>query len=222
MRSVFFIVFIFWTYAAIAQCNYYYLQNNKTVTMGMFDKKGNEDGKYVYKISGLAKNGNTASATVQSEVYDKKGKLLGGGKGTMQCKNGSLMVDMKTMLNPQQTAQFKNANVAGKGEFMEYPASLSVGQDLKDGSFEMDIEMNGGMQANVSIDVTGRKVDAKEKITTPAGTWDAYKITYHSKTVISMGVPIPLNMQITEWYVPDFGVVKSSSKWGTQELLSIQ
>ncbi|ULT44464.1 hypothetical protein KRR40_14595 [Niabella defluvii] len=105
---------------------------------------------------------------------------------------------------------------------MEYPSSLSVGQALSDASFNMDMKAESGLMANVSIDITNRKVEAKEKITTPAGSWDAYKITYDSKMVMNMGFAIPMKMQMTEWFVPDFGIVKSSSKWGTQELVSIE
>ncbi|MGE9311390.1 hypothetical protein ACLOAU_07085 [Niabella sp. CJ426] len=205
-----------------AQCNYYYLQNNKTITMAMYDRKGNQDGKYVYKVSGVAKAGGTTSAKVKSEVFDKKGKSLGGGAGTMQCKSGQLMIDMKMMMNPQQAQQFKNTDVDGKGVFMEYPSSLSVGQSLSDANFNMDMKSESGMMANVTIDVTNRKVEAKEKITTPAGSWDAYKITYDSKIIMNMGIAIPMKMQMTEWFVPDFGIVKSTSKWGTQELISIE
>ncbi|HTG57127.1 MAG TPA: hypothetical protein VL943_12700, partial [Niabella sp.] len=142
--------------------------------------------------------------------------------GTMQCKSGQLLIDMKMMMNPQQTQQFKNAEVDGKGAFMEYPSSLTVGQTLSDANFSMDMKSESGMMANVSIDVTNRKVETKEKITTPAGSWDAYKITYDSKMIMNMGIAIPMKMQMTEWFVPDFGVVKSTSKWGTQELLSIE
>ena len=223
MRNALFVLFFFLVAtAAYAQCSYYYLQNNKTVTFGMFDKKGKEDGKYVYKVSDLTSNGGTTSATIQSEIFDKKGKSLGGGKGTMQCKDGMLMMDMNMLLSPQQTEQFKDAKMEGKAAFMEYPASLSVGQTLPDGSFDMDITMNNGMAANLSIQITGRKVEAKEKITTPAGSWEAFKINYESKTIISMGIPIPIKTQITEWFVPGFGMIKNSTKWGTQELLSIE
>ncbi|WP_460684995.1 TapB family protein [Niabella aquatica] len=220
-------IFLLFTFCIInaccfAQCGYYYLQNNKTVTIGMFDRKGNADGKYVYKVSGVSKNGSVTSATVQSEVFDKKGKSMGSGKGVMQCKNGVLMIDMRMLLSPQQMEQFKNAKVEGKSTYMEYPASLSAGQVLQDGSFNMDVKMENGITATVSIDVTNRKVEAKEKVTTSAGTWDAYKITYDAKTVITMGIGIPIKMQLTEWFVPDFGMVKSSSKWGTQELVSIE
>lgn len=222
MKLFFAILFLLASTGAYAQCSYYYLQNNKTVTFGMFDRKGNADGKYVYKVSDVSKNGSTTSANIQSEVFDKKGKSMGAGRGTMQCKTGALMVDMRMTLSPQQMEQFKNAKVEGTAAYIEYPAALSVGQSLPDGNFAMDITMDGGMAANLAIDITGRKVEAKEKITTPAGSWDAFKITYESKVVITMGISIPVKMQITEWFVPGFGMVKSSSKWGTQELISIE
>lgn len=222
MRVLIFMLLLMINSGIYAQCNYYYLQNNKTVTMAMYDRKGNQDGKYVYKVSGVTKAGGTTSAKVKSEVFDKKGKSLGGGAGTMQCKSGQLLIDMKMMMNPQQTQQFKNAEVDGKGAFMEYPSSLSVGEALSDANFNMDMKAESGLIANVSIDITNRKVEAKEKITTPAGSWDAYKITYDSKMVMNMGIAIPMKIQMTEWFVPDFGVVKSTSKWGTQELISIE
>lgn len=205
-----------------AQCNYYYLQNNKTVTMAMYDRKGNPDGRYVYKVSGVSKEGNKTSASVTSEVFDKKGKSIGGGAGSMECQNGQLRMDMKMMMSPQQMQQFKNAKVEGKGAYMEYPSALSAGDQLQDASFTMDITMESGMAAQLSLEITNRQVEAKEKITTPAGTWAAFKIVYDAKTVINMGIAIPVKMQITEWFVPDFGVVKSSSKWGSQELTAIE
>ena len=132
------------------------------------------------------------------------------------------MMDMKMMLNPQQAQQFKDVSADGKGVYLEYPSSLKEGQTLPDASFDMDVKMESGVAASVSMDITNRKVEGKEKITTPAGNWEAYKITFHNKTIINMGIPIPMNMQMTEWFVPDFGVVKTESKWGTTELVSIQ
>lgn len=213
---------LFLNYYAYGQCGYYYFQNDKTITMGMFDHKGKQDGKYVYRVSNVSNSGASTTATIQSEVFDKKGKSIGGGTGTMECKGGVFMIDMKMMVSPQQMEQFKNAKVEGKSSYMIYPASLSVGQTLDDGNFDMDMSMNGGMMANLRMDVTNRKVEAKENVTTPAGSWDAYKITYETKTTINMGISIPFKMQMTEWFVPNFGVVKSSSRYGTQELISIQ
>ena len=71
--------------------------------------------------------------------------------------------------------------------------------------------------------VYDRKVEDKEKVSTPAGSWDCYKISYKSKMSIKMmGVGIPVSMDGTEWYAPGFGVVKSVSKHGTTEITSIK
>ena len=223
MKILFSVLLLSLSVAVGAQCNYYYLQNNKTVTMGTYDKKGAQNGKCVYKISNVSKSGGTTSANVHSEVFDKKGKSIGGGAGNMQCKNGQLLMDMKMLMNPQQMQQFKNATVEGRGDYMEYPTSVSVGQQLSDASFSLDIKSDNGMPASMDMDITNRKVEAKEKVTIPAGSWEAYKITYNSKmTMTTMGIPIKMQMQMTEWFVPDFGIIKTESKWGKTELLSIE
>lgn len=189
--------------------------------MASYDKKGNQNGKYIYSISGLSKSGSTTTANINSQVFDKKGKLMGEGNGSIGCKNGELMMDMKMMFSPQQMEQFKDADVSGKGAYLAYPSSIKVGQSLSDASFDMDMKMKTGMEATVSMIITNRTVDAKESVTTPAGTWEAFKVSYDSKTIIDMGIAIPVKIKITEWFVPDFGVVKTESKWGTTELVSI-
>lgn len=204
------------------QCNYYYLQNNKIITMGTYDRKGNPTGKCVYKISGMTKAGATTTANVQSEVFDKKEKIIGGGKGTMQCRDGRLMMDMQMTMNPQQMQQMKEVKVGGKGAYLEYPVSLKEGQTLDDANFDMDMKMESGMEGRISLNITNRIVQGKENVTTPAGSWEAYKITYNSKTIMYMGIAMPINIQMTEWFVPDFGVIKSESKWGKTEIVSIQ
>jgi hypothetical protein len=65
-------------------------------------------------------------------------------------------------------------------------------------------------------------VQGKESITTPAGTWDCFKITYHSKVVIKIGIGIPANADVTEWYAPGFGVVKTESNSGVTEITSVK
>lgn len=222
MKIIFSLLIAITSVTCYAQCDYFFFQNNKTITLGIFDKKGKEDGKVVYKVSDVKKSGGTSSAYLQSEIIDKKGKSMGGGKGNMQCKNGYLMMDMKMLINPQQMKQLNDVDVEGKGKFLEYPASISVGETLKDAKFDMDMDMGNGLMVNMNMEITNRKVDAKESVTTPAGTWTAYKISYNSKTVMNMGISVPMKLQMTEWFVPNFGVVKSESKWGKTELLSIQ
>ena len=202
-------------------CNYYYLQNNKTITMGHFDQKNKLIGKNIYSVSGVSKRGGTTSANVKSEFLDKKDKVIGQSTGEMKCKNGQLLIDMKMLLSPQQTSQFQNAEAKGEVVSLEDPTNMNVGQSLPDGFLDMDMKMESGISANIKLEITNRKVKAKESVTTPAGTWEAYKISYSSKVLIKMGLGIPMKIESTEWFVPDFGVVKTESKSGKSELLSI-
>ena len=70
---------------AAQTCNgYYYMQNNKTITMTLYNGKGKENGKYVYKVSDVKTDGSTTTSKVQSQVMDDKGKTIGGSVANMK------------------------------------------------------------------------------------------------------------------------------------------
>ena len=132
------------------------------------------------------------------------------------------MVDMKMFIPSAQQEQMGDISGNASTSFLEYPATMKEGDALKDASFSMDFKSASGLSGHISIDMTNRKVAGKENVTTPAGTWDCYKITYHSKTVFKMGIGIPMNADVTEWYAPGFGVVKTESGSGGTEIVSIK
>jgi hypothetical protein len=203
--------------------NYIYLQNNKTVEMSIYDKKGEVNGRLVYTISDVKNSGNTTIANVQSQVFDKKGKTLGKGTSVMKCTDGIMMINMKMAIPIPQTEQSIQSSVKAEDYYMEYPTNMNKGDQLKEGNLTMDME-NNGLQQTVTMTVFDRKVEDKEKVTTPAGTWDCFKISYKSKMNIKMmGVGVPaVNMDGEEWYAPGFGIIKTHSKHGGTEIVSIK
>ena len=202
--------------------NYYYLQRNKTVELSMYDKGGDVTGKMVYSIGDVTNSNNFTTANVQSEVFDKKGRTIVKSTSTMKCNGGVMMINMKVMMPIPQSDDAIHSSAKSDEFFIEYPANMGIGDVLKDASLSLDIN-NNGMQQSISIFNFDRKVMDKEKVTTPAGTWDCYKITYKTKTTIKMmGVGIPVNADATEWYAPGFGVVKTFSKYGTTLITSIK
>jgi hypothetical protein len=79
------------------------------------------------------------------------------------------------------------------------------------------------MKQSIDMRVSNRKVQGKEKITTTAGSWDCFKITNTTKMKIkTMGIGIPMNSDVTEWFAPGFGVVKSESKAGGTAITAIR
>ena len=203
--------------------NYYYLQNNKTVEMTITNSKGKESGKMIYKIADSKKNGNAITATVNSEFIDTKGKTITNATNNVKCVNGVMQMDMKVFIPAVQQEQMKSGAASASNVYLEYPANMNVGDQLKDGQLNMDYESASGLKSSIEISITERKVEGKETVTTSAGTWDCYKITAHNRIVSKIsGIGIPIKMDVTEWFAPGFGIVKTESKTGKTEITSIK
>jgi hypothetical protein len=203
--------------------NFYYLQNNKTIELTITNNKGKETGKMVYTISDGKKSGNILTATVNSEFFDSKGKSVNKAVNNVQCENGMMMMDMKMFIPSAQQEQMGTASASASNVYLEYPAGMNVGDQLKDGLFNMDFETGGGLKSSIEISITERKVEAMESIMTPAGTWECFKISTKNKITTKIaGIGIPIRMDVTEWFAPGFGVVKTESKTGKTEITSIK
>ena len=212
------------TYSFSQDCaKYYLLQNNKTVEMTIYNKKGKVTGKQVYTVNNVNTAGGTTTATIQSEMFDDKDKSIAKATNNIQCKGGVMMMDMKMMLpQKQQEQSINSAEATAESIYIDYPVNMNVGDELKEGNFSMDMDVNG-MKQQVNMVVNNRKVEAKESVTTTAGTWDCYKINYKSKmTIKTLGIGIPINMTGTEWFAPGFGIVKTLSNYGGTEITSIK
>jgi len=200
---------------------YLFLQKNKTIEMTIYDKKGEASAKQVYQVSDVSTSGAVTKGSLATEMFDKKGRSMAKANSTVQCNGGTMMVDMKMMLPQQQQEQFKTEAKADN-VYLEYPAKMATGDALKDGNMTMEINTSG-LPSKAIIVISNRKVEGQESVTTPAGTWDCYKITYKAKLTIKMGpIPINTNLDGAEWFAPNFGVVKSQSKHGGTAITSIK
>ena len=222
MKYSLFTCLLFISFSGFSQdCkSYYYLQNNKITEVTMYNKKGSPSGKLVYTVSDYKNTAGTASATLTTETFDKKGKLEVKSTGLVKCMKGIIMMDIKMSMPPGQTVGITNAKT--ESVFIEYPSAMKIGDDLKDAHMQIETETKG-MQQSVTLDVIGRKVTGKEKVETPAGTWDCYVITNNTKLKIkTMGIGIPMNMEMTEWFAPGFGMVKTKTKYGETLITAIR
>ena len=218
------LIFLFFSGNIFSQdcSNYYFLQNSKTIEMTISNNKGKESGKMTYVISDSKKNGSSITATINSEFVDTKGKTITKATNNVKCENGVMQMDMKTFIPPAQMEQMKSGEAKATDVYLEYPANMKVGDQLKDGQFNMDYESNG-LKSSIEISITERKVEGKESVTTPAGTWECFKISAKNKIVSKVaGIGFPIKMDVNEWFAPGFGIVKTESKSGKTEITSIK
>lgn len=190
--------------------------------MTIYNINGNENGKQVYTVREVTASGATSTSTVNEEVFDKGGRPVAKSTNKVECTGGTMMMDMKMFIPAQQLDQIRNTEVANAVSYLEYPANMEVGEKLKDGQLNMNVITNG-IITSIDMRLTNRFVEAKEKITSAAGSWDAFRISYHSKMKMKIaGIGVPVYSEISEWYAPDFGIVKTETKSGSALVTAVR
>ncbi|GAB1445721.1 hypothetical protein MASR2M41_14400 [Flammeovirgaceae bacterium] len=197
--------------SGISQCNeYYQLSNGSEWEMESYNAKGKLTGKQSQKVIDFTSGANSFSATVHSVVFDQKNKELMQGDLKFECKDGTMVVDMRNFINEEQMKAFQSYEMQIESDNLEIPNNLTVGQTLKDGTITITTA-NSPIPMTMSVKITNRKVVGKESITTPAGTFECYKITSKSTVNTKMGIGMTFNYTTVEWLAPKVAVVKSES-----------
>lgn len=215
MKKIFLLsaLLILGTVALYAQCNpYYNLEEGSIYEITSYDNKDKVSGKTVSKIVNFESTSDGWKALIDFKTYDKKDKLiLENDDVEMSCANGVIEMDMQRFMPAQMIESFKEMNFQMDIDNIQLPSELNVGDQLDNGS----ITMTGDIPMTISIQIENRKVEAKESITTPAGTFECYKISYdvNMKTVMNQ------SSKGIEWIAKDVGVVKSESYNGRGKLM---
>lgn len=201
---------IFSTAVLLAQNNceaFFPFKAGVTMEYTLYGKKDKVETVAVHRVKELGATADGGvKAEVETSVSDDKGKKIIDGVYSARCKDNVLYMDLTRLLPPQLMQTMGQMEATMEGEGLAFPSNLQVGQSLPDAS--TTIKMNGsglGNLMNMTISVTDRKVESKESVTTPAGTFDCYKITSttYVKSIIGQ------TTRSAEWFAKDVGVVKS-------------
>ena len=181
---------------------YYPFEEGSKFEITNYDKKGKKEGAVNYEVTTIENN----VATIKTIILDNKDKEITTTEYKITCDGNSISIDFKSLMNSDMFKQYKDMEMDITGTNIELPNDLQVGQSLKDASLNMAIDM-GGMKMNMSVNILNRKVNAKESITTPAGTFECYALSYDSE----MKVGLKMTFKLKEWIAEGVGVVKSES-----------
>lgn len=194
---------------------YLLLTENAEYEILNYNQRDKLTGRMLYKVTDVRRNGERSEATIHTKMYDDKGKLTNEGSYQVGCENGSVWVDMRSLMNPEMMEAYKDMEVKMQGDHMDYPATLSPGQKLKDGSFTIEVlDKNSGQNfSTITMAITGRTVGDRQKLEVPAGTYEGFKINQDMEVQTrAMGMKMPgTRMQTVEWFVPGTGWIKSET-----------
>jgi len=175
--------------------------NGKKLTYVNQDAKGNPQMTAVY--TSTKKDASTVAT--HAEISDKNGKSIGTGDSEMICDGNNIKIDMKSFIPAASMKQNMDVKLSGEAKYLTFPIGMQAGQSLDDGTVTIDIS-NGGAQVTMQMDFVNRKVEQAETVTTNAGSFDCFKITYEATTKMKIaGIGIPFHMKIVEWFSPKLG-----------------
>jgi len=205
---IFFSSIFFAGFLSAQECVFYYPKTQGAVLeYKSFDKKDKLTGRSTQKVKEISENGDIVKASIEYQSFDSKGKDLGKNEYTVKCENGVYSVDMKSFLDAQTMASYKDMKVDITSNSLEMPSEMKVGDQLKEGKLLVSISSEGMPIMTMTTTITDRKVEAKESVTTEAGTFECFKITYTITTKMMIG----MRFEAAEWYAEGVGSVKTES-----------
>lgn len=205
--------------AAQTTCSKYYpMIEGSSFQYTMTNKKGKTEGVTDYTISRVTSDGDSTTATFDFKFTDEKGKEVLKSDYNISCSDDGIKIDYNSILPSEIMAQYEEMGLEMdvSGTDIEIPNNLNVGQELNDANVSVAMNMSG-IKMNITVDQTNRKVEKKEGVTTPAGTFECYLIT-ETNTSKTMGATIETNNKL--WLAEGVGMVKQETYKKNGELMN--
>ena len=184
-------------------CSKYYPMDEGTkFQITMYNKKDKMSGVMDYEVKEVS--GNTA--TMFYEMADEKGKMITSSEYGITCSDDGVTIDFSSMMSPGVMGQYEDMEVEMSGTDLLYPNNLSVGQSLPDADVLMTVKMPP-MNMKMTMKFFNRKVEGNETVSTPAGDFECYVITYDTES--KMGIKMTMSSKL--WLSEGFGMVKQEN-----------
>ena len=128
----------------------------------------------------------------------------------VRCEDGKFYMDMKSFISNMDLGQMQQSGdmeMEITADNWVFPSDMEVGMTLPPATMEMKMGASGFNMMTTTVTMKNWKVEARESITTPAGTFDTFKITYDTQTKSMMTV----ESSNVLWLAEDVGVVRAEN-----------
>lgn len=173
-----------------------------------YSSKGKMQGRTAYKLVDKSEIAGGITFSIEMHSYDNKDKEIYKNTFEAYCKDGRFNFDMAFRMNGMSMEAYENMEVDVDATDFELPdLDASAGTDLKDAKMVMSIGTNGATMFTMTIEIIDRKIEAREELNTPAGTFDCVKLAQKivTKTVMT------IEGSSKEWYAEEVGMVRNES-----------
>lgn len=204
-RTIILALLILSAFSTRAQYNcskFYPFEEGVEADYSMLDASGNHLGSVTFYIDTVSESGGVQSATMRHRLSDINGNQLSASDYNLSCADGTVYIDFNSFLRPGLLGGLGMTDYDITGTDLTIPNDLEVGDTLPDAG--LHINTTSGMAGALTISFKDRTVVRTETITTPAGTYDCYVITF--KMDMNMGYSYQISS--TQWLSEGIGMVK--------------
>ncbi len=207
------IVAALFTKAMAQDCSFYFpTKVGTTVVTTYYDKKGKETSKLYQKVLDYKEGTNYQEVKVQNRTEAKNSEDVPDSllihEFTLRCEDGKFEVNWDSYMNSDIMNAYQGMDIEISTNEMFIPSNLKAGQTLPDASATVTVRNSGIKLVSITINVTNRKVEKFEKVTTSAGTFDCVKITADTDTKVLFK---KVHTSSAQWMAPGVGVVKTEN-----------
>jgi len=172
-----------------------------------YNAKGKTQGVVKYELLEKIVSGNDVTFKIKAVAFDKKGKEAYSNEFEAVCVDGKFDFGMAFKMDGNQLKNYEDMDVQVDASKFEIPSlDAEAGTELEDGSLDIKID-TGAIGLSMTILVTDRKVEKRENLETPAGTFDCIVLTQ----TISTKMMLKVTATSKEWYAENIGMVRSES-----------
>lgn len=197
--------------ASAQNCNFYLpLVENSGLEYENYNRRDRLEGSQEVVISTVRNDGDRVIATINAKHYDRRNRIQHEGEYNVICQGDHLSIDIKSLLDQSVLEGFEGMDMEIEGDELVLPSGLSQGQELPDAAMKITVRSSGMQIAEMNLTIENRRVLGRETIEVPAGTFEAYKISYETRMETrAIGIPIRTNTKTIEYHVEDLGMIKS-------------
>jgi hypothetical protein len=126
----------------------------------------------------------------------------------MRCFKDTLYMSMKSVLPSGTLENYKSMQLAMETTDLQMPRSPKEDSELPNGEMSVVVSSSGMKVLTLKANTKERKVEKKESVTTPAGTFDCVKVSQVNELKVGL---ITNKNKTTTWYAPGMGMIKQET-----------
>jgi hypothetical protein len=177
-----------------------------------FNRRDRIEGVNDMVIKTVRSSAGETEAIMSVKYLDNREKVQHEGEFKVLCRGDELIIDIQSFVDQSLMQQGVDGVEVSMTNIrnVSLPSNLKAGDKLPDASMDFKVTMGAITMTDMKMLIQNRKVEARESITTPAGTFNCFKITYENVADTRiMGINRRIVSRTVEFFAPGVGNVRT-------------